>query len=221
MKKYTFLIFYLISFSSFSQLPKGFIYVKDSLPDLDVELRYFTSNNFVGKPIDGYYSNKLVLTIEAVKALAGVKKEVEANNYCLKVYDGYRPQKAVNHFISWAKDLGDTINKKIFYPNVLKKNLFKEEYIASRSGHTKGSTLDLTITDGNTGEPIDMGSLFDFFGIESWVDYKNITDKQKENRKLLQMIMKKHGFRNYPKEWWHFTLRGEPFPNTYFDFDIK
>lgn len=203
-----------------AQLPEGFVYVNDIIPDLDVELRYNTSNNFVGKPIDGYHANKLILTLEAAKALKVVHEALQQQNLCLKVYDGYRPQRAVNHFKRWAKDLNDTLNKHIFYPNVEKRNLFKEEYIASRSGHSKGSTVDLTIIDGNTGEPLDMGSAYDFFGQESWVDYDKISEKQKANRQLLQKMMLKFGFRNYPKEWWHFTLRWEPFPDSYFDFPI-
>ncbi|GAA4957248.1 M15 family metallopeptidase [Algibacter aquimarinus] len=205
----------------FAQLPNGFVYVKDVIPDLDIELRYFGDYNFVGKPIDGYEVNKLILTQEAADALKHVHEELQNNNLCIKVYDGYRPQSAVNHFIKWAKNLNDTINKHVFYPNTEKKNLFKEEYIASRSGHSRGSTLDLTIIDGNTGIPLDMGSPYDFFGIESWVNYEDISESQKVNRQLLQRVMAKHGFRNYPKEWWHFTLRGEPFPSTYFDFPIQ
>ena len=188
---------------------------------MDVELRYYTSNNFVGKPVDGYHSNRLILTKQTIKALKLIQAELQDQNLCLKIYDGYRPQQAVNHFIRWAKDLNDTINKQVFYPDVKKKDLFKEEYIASRSGHSRGSTVDLTIIDGNTGEPLDMGSPYDFFGQQSWVNYEGITKKQKENRQLLQTVMLKYGFRNYPKEWWHFTLRHEPFPKTYFDFPIK
>ncbi|MEP1489304.1 MAG: M15 family metallopeptidase [Algibacter sp.] len=221
MKNYITLFILCLGFISFGQLPKGFVYVKDSIPTLYIELRYFTSNNFVGTLIDGYQSNRLILTAEATQALKNVQTELEDHNLCLKVYDGYRPQKAVNHFMRWANDLNDTINKLVFYPDVDKKNLFKEEYIASRSGHSKGSTLDLTIIDGETGKPIDMGSDYDFFGQESWVNSQKITDKQKSNRQLLQSIMIKHGFKNYPKEWWHFTLNGEPFPTTYFNFDIK
>ena len=167
MKKILYPLVFLICLCSFAQLPKGFVYVKDSIPTLDIELRYFTSNNFVGTPIDGYQSNRLILTAEATQALKNIQAELEDHNLCLKVYDGYRPQKAVNHFMRWANDLNDTINKPAFYPNVDKKNLFKEEYIASRSGHSKGSTLDLTIIDGQTGKPIDMGSDYDFFGQES------------------------------------------------------
>lgn len=220
--KYTLTFLICLVFSSFyAQLPKGFVYVEAIIPDLDVELRYFTPNNFVGTPIEGYYSNKLILTIESARALKLVHEALQEQNLCLKVYDGYRPQEAVNHFIKWARDLNDTINKQNFYPNVKKRNLFKEEYIATRSGHSRGSTVDLTIIDGNTSIPLDMGSAYDFFGEESWVTNENITEKQKANRLLLQTFMLKFGFRNYPKEWWHFTLHGEPFRDTYFDFTVK
>lgn len=202
-------------------LPDGFVYAKDVIPDIDVELRYFSSNNFVGDTINGYKSNVLILTKEAAEALKKVQHELQQQNLCLRVYDGYRPQRAVNHFMSWAKDLNDTIKKQQFYPDVEKRHLFREEYIATRSGHSRGSTLDLTIIDGNTSIPLDMGSPFDFFGKESWVAHPDLTEQQKANRQLLQEVMLKHNFRNYPKEWWHFTLRWEPFPKTYFDFEIE
>ena len=221
MRFYISLLISFFTFFSYAQLPNGFVYVKDSIPDLDVELRYYSVNNFVGDTIDGYHSNKLILTIQTVEALKLIQEELQQQNLCLKVYDGYRPQQAVNHFMRWAKNLNDTINKQQFYPHVEKRYLFKEEYIASRSGHSKGSTLDLTIIDGNTGIPLDMGSAYDFFGQESWVNYEAISKEQKQNRQLLQTVMLKHNFRNYPKEWWHFTLRWEPFPNTYFDFPVE
>ena len=223
-KTYIYLLcFVLIGFGYTKQqeLPEGFIYVKSVIPDIDVELRYFTTHNFVGDTIDGYKANSLILTKAAAEKLKLVQEELQTQNLCLKVYDGYRPQRAVNHFIRWARDLKDTINKSQFYPNFEKIKLFKEEYIASRSGHSRGSTVDLTIVDGNTGEPLDMGSPFDFFGQESWVNYQGITEAQKKNRQLLQSVMLKHNFRNYLKEWWHFTLRWEPFPKTYFDFEIE
>ena len=213
--------FALSGFVRQSKLPKGFEYARNVIKDLDVELRYYSTNNFVGDTIDGYKSNRLILTIATIEKLKLVQEELQSHNLCLKVYDGYRPQRAVNHFIRWARDINDTINKGQFYPDVKKRNLFKEEYIASRSGHSRGSTLDLTIIDGNTGIPLDMGSPYDFFGEASWVNYKGITKEQQKNRQLLQTVMLKHGFRNYPKEWWHFTLRDEPFPNTYFDFLVE
>lgn len=221
MKSNLLFILFLLGFSGYSQLPEGFIYVQNVIPDLEVELRYNTSNNFVGAPIDGYQANKLILTKEATDALKKVAEELQNKNLCLLVYDGYRPQKAVNYFITWARDLNDTINKNIYYPNVNKEDLFIQEYIARRSGHSRGSTLDLTIFDCNKGKILDMGSPYDFFGVESWVDFEKITDKQKANRQLLQNVMIKYGFRNYPKEWWHFTLNEEPFPRTYFNFAIN
>ena len=214
-------LFLVITGISFVQLPDGFVHVKDIIPDLDVEHRYFSSNNFVGTPIEGYESNTLIMTYQTTEALKLVQADLQQQNLCLKVYDGYRPQKAVNHFMRWARDLNDTVNKQYFYPRVNKRNLFNEGYIASRSGHSRGSTVDLTIINGNTNEPLDMGSPYDFFGEESWVAYQDISSKQKANRDFLQSIMLKHGFRNYPKEWWHFTLRQEPFPERYFDFPIK
>jgi len=211
----------VFSFKQKQDLPEGFVYAKTVIPDLDVELRYYTSNNFVGDTIDGYKSNRLIITEGTAEKLKLVQDELQQQNLCLKVYDGYRPQRAVNHFIRWARDLNDTINKQEYYPNVNKRNLFKAGYIASRSGHSRGSTLDLTIIDGNTGIPLDMGSPFDFFGEQSAVDYDGITDTQKANRQLLKTVMLKHNFRNYPTEWWHFTLRWEPFPKTYFDFEVE
>lgn len=215
------LIFVLFGFQDKKALPEGFVYVDTVIPDLNVELRYFTANNFVGDTIDGYKINRLILTESASKKLKLVQDELQQQNLCLKVYDGYRPQRAVNHFIRWAKDLNDTIKKQQFYPEVNKRNLFKSGYIASRSGHSRGSTLDLTIIDGETSEPLDMGSPFDFFGESSWVADDDLTEEQKKNRQILQSVMIKHNFRNYPKEWWHFTLRWEPFPKTYFDFEIE
>jgi D-alanyl-D-alanine dipeptidase len=214
---FIFLVFEVV----LAQLPQGFVYVNDIITDLDVELRYFSTHNFVGDTIEGYKANKLILTQQAAEALKKVQDELEQQNLCLRVYDAYRPQRAVNNFIRWARELNDTLNKQEFYPDVEKRYLFRDGYIASKSGHSRGSTLDLTIIDGNTSEPLDMGSPYDFFGEPSWVEYDDITETQKQNRQLLQNIMRKHGFRNYPQEWWHFTLAGEPFPETYFDFVVE
>lgn len=219
-------LIYLVLIAGFGllqkqSLPEGFVYAKTIIPDLDVELRYYGTNNFVGDTIEGYNSNTLILSKATVEKLKLVQEELQQQNLCLKVYDGYRPQRAVNHFMRWAKALNDTVNKQQFYPDVKKQNLFNAGYIASRSGHSRGSTVDLSITDGETGEPLDMGSPYDFFGEASWVDYSGITESQRKNRQLLQSVMLKHNFRNYAKEWWHFTLRWEPFPETYFDFEVE
>ena len=215
------LIFFLGITQVNAQLPKGFVYVDDLIPSIQVELRYLSDNNFVGKPIDGYKKDTAILSKQAAIGLKGVQEELNTYNLSIKIFDSYRPQRAVDHFIRWARNISDTINKGRFYPDVNKRDLFKEEYIASRSGHSRGSTMDITIIDLNTCEELDMGSTYDFFGKESWVDHKGISAQQRANRMLLQNIMSKHGFRNYPKEWWHFTLRGEPFPETYFDFVIE
>lgn len=204
----------------FAQLPEGFVYVEEKIPSIKVELRYFSDNNFVGAKIDGYQREVAILSEAATMALQNAQTEFESYGLSIKIFDSYRPQQAVNHFIRWARDLNDTINKSRFYPNVEKRFLFKEEYIATRSGHSRGSTLDITLVDINSCEELDMGSPYDFFGEESWVSHSEITVQQRANRMLLQSIMAKHGFRNYAKEWWHFTLRGEPFPETYFDFKV-
>ncbi len=205
----------------YSQLPDGFVYVKNEIPDLNTELRYFSTHNFVGDTIDAYKSNRLILSQPATEALKKVQHDLQQKNLCLLVFDGYRPQTAVNHFVRWAKDLSDTVNKQEFYPKIEKRHLFRDGYIASKSGHSRGSTVDLTLIDGNTGMPLDMGSPFDFFGKASWVANTDLTQSQQKNRQILQDAMQKHNFRNYPKEWWHFTLRWEPYPKTYFDFIVK
>jgi D-alanyl-D-alanine dipeptidase len=221
MKLYVLILIYFLNQLVVAQLPKGFVYANDVIPDLKVELRYYSSNNFVGKVIDGYQSNHLILTEATANALKLVQKELEQQGMCLLVFDGYRPQQAVNHFVQWAQDLNDTINKRQFYPDVYKKDLFNEGYIASRSGHSKGSTVDLTIFSDKTNAPLDMGTDYDFFGEESWIYHEGLTEVQKKNRQILQDVMLKHGFSNYAKEWWHFTLKGAPFQDTFFDFPVK
>lgn len=225
MKPIIFLFFALCFTFGFSQtksaVPEGFVIIDEFIPDITIELRYATSDNFVGQPIDGYEARTCIMSLDAAKALKNVQEELYDNNLCLKVYDAYRPQRAVNHFMRWAKDLNDTINKPYYYPEVDKKDLFKEEYIATRSRHSSGSTVDITLVDGFTGKELDMGSPWDYFGERSWVNFENITEQQRANRVFLQFIMAKHGFRNYPKEWWHFTLRAEPFAGQYFDFVLE
>lgn len=219
------LIIFLISCAwtctSQNELPKGFDYVHNVIPDIQLELRYFGNDNFIGKPIDAYNKNVAIMTTEAIKALKNVQDELKPYNLSIKIFDGYRPQTAVNHFVRWAKQLNDTVNKQKFYPKVKKEHLFEEGYISSKSGHTRGSTIDMTLVDINTGEELDMGSPWDFFGAESWVANVELTAQQRANRMLLQTIMRKHGFKYYTKEWWHFTLVDEPFPDTYFDFPVN
>jgi len=206
------------------QLPNGFVYLQNHIPDITLDIRYFTSDNFVGATIDGYYDKKCIISIEAANALANVQNDLKSLGYGLKVFDGYRPQEAVNHFVRWAKDIDDNKMKSKYYPEVDKQMLFQEGYISSRSGHTRGSTIDLTIiyTNGpKQGEELDMGTPWDFFSLLSWPSSNEVTSAQKANRMLLQKIMKKYGFKPYKAEWWHFTLVDEPYPNIYFDFPVK
>lgn len=204
-------------------LPRGFVSVDELIPDLRIDLRYAGAHNFVGRRIDGYRGHRAILTREAALALRGVQEELRRFGLGLKLFDAYRPQRAVDHFVRWAGDLKDTRMKGEFYPRVRKEELFREEYIARRSGHSRGSSVDLTIVslDDPAGRELDMGSGFDFFGKESWPEYRAIPSEQRAHRMLLQALMKKHGFRPYPKEWWHFTLENEPYPETYFDFPVR
>lgn len=204
-------------------LPKGFVYVDEMIPDVRLELRYATTHNFVGERIDGYRQPRPILTRQAAEALQKVQEELSRFGLGLKVFDAYRPQRAVDHFVRWAKDVKDTRMKAEFYPGVDKENLFRDDYIAARSGHSRGSTVDVTIIDldGASSWELDMGTGFDFFGPESWPERREIAPEQRAHRMLLQVLMKKHGFKPYPKEWWHFTLESEPFPETYFDFPVR
>ncbi|SDS14382.1 D-Ala-D-Ala dipeptidase vanX. Metallo peptidase. MEROPS family M15D [Gillisia sp. Hel1_33_143] len=202
-------------------VPKEFVKVKQVIPDIQVDLRYAGTHNFVGRPLPGYNEAEVILTKQAAEALKNVQLELEARGLCLKIFDAYRPQRAVNYFIEWAKKPEDTIGKEEFYPEQDKRNLFNLGYIATRSGHSRGSTIDLTIIDANTLEELDMGGTYDFFGEVSHLYTTSITAKQHKNRELLKLVMSRNGFRSYSEEWWHFTLRGEPFPNTYFDFVIQ
>lgn len=202
-------------------LPDGFVYLDEAIPDLVIDLHYTTANNFVGQRVDGYRRLSAILSAPAAAALAEVQAALRPFGLGLKVFDAYRPQPAVDHFVRWGQDLDDQRTKPDYYPDVEKANLFEEGYIASRSSHSRGSTVDITIVyrDGaGVVWELDMGSRFDFFGPVSWPDSRAVTPQQRANRALLQSLMRAQGFVPYPQEWWHFTLRDEPYPNTYFDF---
>jgi len=221
--RYLFLIialFYSIP-SIAGDLPDGFVYLTDIIPDIDVELRYYTEDNFVGERIDGYLSSECILSKEAALALKKAQNDLKIFGLGLKVYDAYRPQRAVDHFIRWAKDLKDKKKKAKYYPTVLKEDLFKEGYISAKSSHTRGSTVDITIITLDSKAELDMGSGFDFFDPKSLPGNLDMTASQRAHRMLLQMLMNANGFEKYEKEWWHFTLRNEPFPDTYFNFPIQ
>ncbi|MBB6733572.1 M15 family metallopeptidase [Cohnella sp. CBP 2801] len=202
-------------------LPKGFVYADEAIPGLKLDIRYSTDYNFVGKPIDGYLAPLAILTKEAAEALKQVNEDLGKDGYALKIYDAYRPRKAVAEFVAWAADAKDTKMKEDFYPDVNKKDAFKLGYLAHKSGHSRGSTVDLTIVDKATGEDVDMGSPYDLFSPISSHGTEQITKEQSANRNRLKTAMEKRGFLSLNKEWWHYTLKKEPFPDTYFDFDIE
>ncbi|MBO4615477.1 MAG: M15 family metallopeptidase [Bacteroidales bacterium] len=202
-------------------LKNGFVVVTDVVPDAILEIRYFSTFNFMGVRVDGYNAPIAYLTKEAADSLKAVSDDVKAMGYRLKIYDAYRPQCAVDHFVRWSQEAADTLMKRYFYPDIDKPRLFEEGYIAKKSRHTCGSTIDLTLFDMNTEKEVDMGSPFDWLGEESHPDYPGVTPEQHKNRMILRDAMVRHGFRGISTEWWHFVLKNEPYPNTYFTFPIE
>ena len=217
---YRFIIIFFLSSLFSNNLPKGFVYIDEVINDVDIDIRYSNDNNFIGKKINGYNQSSAIGTKELALALQEIQNDLKHFGYGVKIFDAYRPQKAVNHFSRWSTN-DDVLMKDLFYPNIEKRDLFKKGYIASRSGHSRGSTIDLTIINLKTKEELDMGTSYDFFGIESSYDYSGLTYEQNSNRLLLYSVMKKYGFKSLKSEWWHFTLENEPFPDTYFNFNVE
>lgn len=226
---------------------KGFVYLHEVDPTILVSLRYFGSNNFVGKPVDGYKQPVVILTQQAAEALKNVQEKIKKDGYSLVVYDAYRPQQAVDHFIRWSEDNKDHAQESQYYPRVAKDKVFELGYVGKKSGHSRGSTVDLTlIKDGESlheveekdrtlcdgckikfldDGTVDMGSSFDLFDVASHSENDLIDEQCKERRAYLKAAMESAGFKNFSKEWWHFTLRNEPFPadqdGSYFNFPIE
>lgn len=199
----------------------GFVVLTDVVPDAIVELRYYTLYNFVGDRIRGYEAPVALVTRETALALRDINQELLSQGYTLKIFDAYRPQMAVDHFVEWAKKTNDVRMQQYFYPGEHKENLFAHGYIASRSGHSRGSTVDVSLYDLRNNCDVDMGGTFDYFGYRSHTNYPHLTEQQKHNRHLLHSVMLKHGFRGIDTEWWHYTLNNEPYPSTYFNFPIQ
>lgn len=198
----------------------GFVLLSDYVPSIIQEIRYFSTYNFIGDRIDGYEEPCALATIEAARALKAVANRASVMGYRLKVFDAYRPACAVRHFVLWGVEDLDQRMKPFFYPELEKQELFKKGYIAGKSSHSRGSTIDLTLLDMKTGKEVDMGSPFDFFSEVSHPDYKGITEEQYSNRMLLRDMMLQNGFLPIDCEWWHFTLKDEPYPDTYFEFPV-
>lgn len=200
-------------------LPDGFVYLSDVDPTIKTEVRYATANNFVGKKVDGYNAKKIIITRRAAEALRRVQADLKKDGYGLKVFDAYRPQQAVNHFMRWVRDRSDQKTKSKYYPDIDKSTLRGGGYISGRSSHSRGSTVDLTLVKLGEGE-VDMGTKFDYFGPESSHNSSAATAEQKANRQRLKSAMSRAGFYSYHKEWWHYTLRSEPFDRP-FDFPVE
>lgn len=205
----------------FSDNQSGFVSIGEAIPDVILEIRYYSTFNFIGERIDGYEQPAALLTAEAAAALKKASDEAVSRGYRLKIYDAYRPQKAVDHFMRWAKDLSDIRMKPYFYPGIDKSTLIPGGYIMEHSSHTRGSAVDLTLFDMRTQREIDTGSPFDFFGEVSHPDCRGITEEQYGNRMLLRDIMLSRGFLPLKEEWWHFSLAGEPWPDTFFTFPVR
>lgn len=226
--------------------PAGaFVSLRSVDPSILVEMRYASSHNFVGRPVRGYDEPVCILTRQAAEALKRAQAEVRRRGFTLKVYDCYRPQRAVNHFVRWARDLDDEKMKAEFYPRVEKRRLFKDGYIAAKSGHSRGSTVDLTLVRRPPGRQaeyrrsddlvdcarpygvrfrdnsIDMGTGYDCFDPLSHTFNGRIGGTQRRNRLTLKHLLERQNFKPLAEEWWHFTLRDEPFPETFFDFPVS
>lgn len=228
-----------------SQRPQSFVEIRELAPTILVEARYSGIHNFIGEPIDGYEASNCLLTRAAAEALARAQAELKPTGLSLKTYDCYRPQRGVNHFVSWAADPKDRRMKTEFYPNEDKGKLFERGYIARRSGHSRGSTVDLTLVrlpaapqptfeaatpqvechrpagERYPDNSLDMGTGYDCFSVLSHTANPKIGEEQRANRQLLEKLLEKHGFKNYSKEWWHYSLKDEPYPRTFFDFPVR
>ena len=201
--------------------PSGFVLLADLVPQIVQEIRYYSTYNFIGDRIDGYEEPCALLTREAARQLKSVAGEMLVQGYRLKVFDAYRPAAAVKHFVLWGLEDQDVRMKPYFYPELEKQRLFVEGYIAKQSSHSRGSAVDLTLLDMSTGKELDMGSPFDLFSPVSHPDCRSITNEQYENRMILRDVMMRNGFQPIGCEWWHFSLKDEPYPDTYFEFPVS
>ncbi len=201
--------------------PSGFVLLSDFIPQIVQEIRYYSTFNFIGDRIDGYEEPCAILTKEAARALKQVSNEMIVHGYRLKIFDAYRPACAVRQFVLWGIEDQDIRMKQYFYPELEKQILFRDGYIASKSSHSRGSAVDLTLLDMQSGKELDMGSPFDLFSEVSHPSFRGVTDEQYENRMLLQQAMVRAGFVPLDCEWWHFMLKDEPYPDTYFEFPVS
>jgi D-alanyl-D-alanine dipeptidase len=197
-----------------------FVFVDEVAPGVRWDAKYATWDNFTGKPVDGYLANRIVGTRALSEALGCARDEAECHGLGLLLWDGYRPQRAVDSFIRWSREPEDGRTKPRHYPNIERSEMFELGYVAVKSGHSRGSTVDLTLYDLATGELAAMGTDHDLMDAVSHHDAEGIARTEASNRRRLRSIMESCGFESYDCEWWHYSLSDEPYPNTYFDFPI-
>ena len=202
-------------------LPEGFVYIDELIEDAIIDVKYWGTDNLFGRQMAGYEQHLIIMSNEAAEGCVKAAEMLRKQGYLMKIFDAFRPQRAVDDFIEWGKELENQRRKLIHYPNVVKAEMFDLGYIARRSGHSRGSSVDLTIVDANTWQELDMGSCFDFMDVRSHIVTDLISEQQEKNRRILRDAMVANGFVTYECEWWHFNLKTEPYPDTYFDFPIK
>lgn len=202
-------------------LPEGFVYVQDVIPDVIQEIRYAGVHNFTGGIVAGYEAPFAIMTKEAAEKLSVAADALREMGYRIKIYDAYRPQRAVRAFVDWSEEKENFLTRDEFYPEFKDRTqLVDQGYIARNSAHTRGSAIDLTLTDVD-GNDLDMGTCFDYFGKLAWHGASGITPEQERNRQILRSAMEDAGFRAFEQEWWHYKLVGEPYPKTSFDFIVR
>lgn len=204
-----------------AEIPDNFVHLREVAPDIVEDVKYYGADNFIGASIPGYEGPRLILTLEAAQALGRAQRELSYAGLCLKVFDAYRPQRSVDFFGRWSEDDSDQRMKQRFYPRVSKRDLFELGYLLKQSSHSRGSTVDLTLVDGIGFTELDMGTEFDFFDLRSWTASTEVSAQQRANRMLLRTVMENAGFAGVEEEWWHFTLRNEPYADRYFDFPVR
>ena len=202
-------------------LPEGFVYLDEWIEDCIIDAKYAGTDNFMGRPAQGYVQPLVVASVEVARALVCVAKALRAQGWLLKVFDAYRPQRAVDDFCRWGADLQAQRRKMIQYPRIDKAQMFEQGYIARKSSHSRGCAVDLTLVHAATFQEADMGTCFDFMDPMSWPESTAVSPAQRENRRILREAMLAGGFEPYSCEWWHFSVRPEPHPNTYFDFEVQ
>jgi len=201
-------------------MEKGFVFLDEVLRGIRWDAKYATWDNFTGKPVEGYEVNRIAASRELAAALLGAKELAAAHGYGLLLWDGYRPQRAVNCFLKWSEQPEDGLTKGRYYPNIERASMIAKGYVAEKSSHSRGSAIDLTLYRLETGALVSMGGGFDYMDERSHHDAKGISDNEAQSRQLLRSIMEDSGFEPYGCEWWHYVLKNEPYPDSYFDFPV-